>query len=87
MNALHYAVFFDSSEVVEALAEHNPSLVMSVCSEFNDGNCLHIAAANLSLEAAKVAVSMLLLISMLLVQYKLINVGGIFVLNIDQVWS
>lgn len=57
MNALHYAVFFDSPEVVEALADHNPSLVMSVCSEFNSGNGLHIAAANLSLSAAKVLVS------------------------------
>ena len=60
MNALHYAVFFDSPKVIEALADHNPSLVMSVCSEFNSGNSLHIAAANLSLSAAKVLVSQIL---------------------------
>lgn len=61
MNALHYAVFFDSPEVVEILADHNPSLVMSVCSEFSHGNGLHIAASNLSLDAAKVLVSPLCL--------------------------
>lgn len=57
MNAMHYAVFFDAPEVVEALAEQTPSLVMGACSEFNNGNSLHIAAANLSLESAKILVS------------------------------
>lgn len=57
MNAMHYAVFFDAPEVVDALAEQTPSLVMGACSEFNNGNCLHIAAANLSLESAKILVS------------------------------
>lgn len=60
MNALHYAVFFDAPEVVDALAEQTPSLVMGACSEFNNGNSLHIAAANLSLESAKILVSFLL---------------------------
>ena len=57
MNAMHYAVFFDASEVVDALAEQTPSLVMGACSEFNNGNSLHIAAANLSLDSAKILVS------------------------------
>ena len=57
MNAMHYAVFFDAPEVVEALADQTPSLVMGACSEFNNGNSLHIAAANLSLESAKILVS------------------------------
>ncbi len=58
MNALHYAVYFDSPEVIEVLADHNPSLVMSVCSEFNGGNGLHIAASNMALSSARVLVSM-----------------------------
>ena len=58
MNALHYAVYFDSPEVIETLADHNPSLVMSVSSEFNSGNGLHIAASNVALDAAKVLVSL-----------------------------
>ena len=57
MNAMHYAVFFDAPEVVDALAEQTPSLVMGACSEFSNGNSLHIAAANLSLESAKILVS------------------------------
>ena len=57
MNALHYAVYFDSAEIVRVLAEQNPSLVMSSCTEFSNGTPLHLAAANLSLEAAKVLVS------------------------------
>ena len=58
MNAMHYAVFFDAPEVVDALAEQTPSLVMGACSEFSNGNSLHIAAANLSLESAKILVSL-----------------------------
>ena len=57
MNAMHYAVYFDAAETVRVLAEQNPSLVMSTCSELSNGNCLHLAAANLSLEAGKVLVS------------------------------
>ena len=60
MNAMHYAVFFDAPDVVEALAEQTPSLVMGACSEFNNGNSLHIAAANLSLESAKILVRAIL---------------------------
>ena len=60
MNAMHYAVFFDAPEVVDALAEQTPSLVMGACAEFNNGNSLHIAAANLSLESAKILVSFLI---------------------------
>ena len=63
MNAMHYAVFFDASEVVDALAEQTPSLVMGACSEFNNGNSLHIAAANLSLDSAKILVSFFLMIT------------------------
>ncbi len=59
MNALHYAVYFDSPEVIEVLADHNPSLVMSVCSEFNGGNGLHIAANNMALSSAQVLVSVI----------------------------
>ena len=58
MNAMHYAVFFDAPEVVDALAGQTPSLVMGACSEFSNGNSLHIAAANLSLESAKILVSL-----------------------------
>ena len=57
MNALHYAVYFNAWEIVRVLAEQNPSLVMSTCSEFNNGTSLHVAAANLSLESSKVLVS------------------------------
>jgi CAP-Gly domain-containing linker protein 3/4 len=57
MNALHYAVYFDAAEIVQVLAEQTPSLVMSTCSEFSHGTGLHMAATNLSLEAAKVLVS------------------------------
>ncbi len=57
MNALHYATYFDCPEVIESLADHNPSLVMSICSEFNGGNGLHIVASNFALSAAKVLVS------------------------------
>lgn len=57
MNALHYAIYFDVSEIVRVLLEHDPSLVMSTCSEYSNGTCLHLAAANLSLEAGKVLVS------------------------------
>ena len=60
MNGMHYAVYFDASEIVRVLAEHNPSLVMSTCSEFSSGTCLHLAASNLSLEAGKVLVSVCL---------------------------
>lgn len=57
MNPMHYAVYFDAPEIVRVLAEKNPLLVMSTCLEFNNGTCLHLAAANLSLEAAKMLVS------------------------------
>ena len=57
MNAMHYAVYFDSPEIVRVLAEHNSSLVTSSCSEFNGGTSLHLAAVSLSLEAGKVLVS------------------------------
>jgi len=57
MNAMHYAVYFDAAETVRVLAEQNPSLVMSTCSELSNGSCLHLAAAHLSLEAGKVLVS------------------------------
>lgn len=33
------------------------ALVATICSQVNGGNCLHIAAANLSLESAKILVS------------------------------
>ena len=65
MNAMHYAVFFDAPDVVEALAEQTPSLVMGACSEFNNGNSLHIAAANLSLESAKILVRVVLMLELL----------------------
>lgn len=57
MNALHYAVYFDAAEIVRVLVEHDPSLVMSTCSEYSNGTCLHVAAASLSLEVGKVLVS------------------------------
>ena len=59
MNCMHYAVYFDAADNVRVLAEKNPSLVMSTCSELSDGTCLHLAAANLSLQAGKVLVSCL----------------------------
>ncbi len=58
MNALHYAVYFDTPEIVRVLVEHNPSLVMSTCSEFSNGTGLHLAATNLSLGAGKILVSL-----------------------------
>jgi len=57
MNAMHYAVYFDAAEIVTVLAEQNPSLVMSTCSEFSNGSSLHLAATNLCLDSAKVLVS------------------------------
>lgn len=57
MNSMHYAVYFDASEIVQVLAEQNSSLVMSTCSEFSNGTGLHLAATNLSLDAAKILVS------------------------------
>ena len=56
MNALHYAIFFDSAAIVEKLAEHCPKLVMTTCSEFERATTLHIAAANLALASAKILV-------------------------------
>ena len=56
MNALHYAIFFDSAAIVEKLAEHCPKLVMTTCSEFERATTLHIAAANLTLASAKILV-------------------------------
>ncbi len=57
MNAMHYAVYFDAAETVHILTEKNQALVMSTCAELSNGTCLHLAAANLSLEAGKVLVS------------------------------
>lgn len=57
MNSMHYAVYFDASDIVQVLVEQNPSLVMSTCSEFSNGSSLHLAATNLSLDSAKVLVS------------------------------
>eukprot|EP00731_Ephydatia_muelleri_P031593 Em0023g100a len=54
MNSLHYAVYFDVAQVADLLATHAPALVQSTCSEFNGGNALHIAAANLSLQSVRV---------------------------------
>ena len=57
MNGLHYAVYFDAAEIVRVLLEHDPSLVMTTCAQYSNGTCLHLAAANLSLNAGKVLVS------------------------------
>ncbi|XP_014672121.1 PREDICTED: CAP-Gly domain-containing linker protein 4-like [Priapulus caudatus] len=53
MSALHYATFFDVGPVVKLLltASHCKD-INSVCHEFDNGTSLHIAAHNLSLEAA-----------------------------------
>ena len=57
MNSMHYAVYFDAAESVRVLAEKNPSLIMSTCSTLCDRTSLHLAAANLSLQAGRVLVS------------------------------
>eukprot|EP00731_Ephydatia_muelleri_P037215 Em0420g1a len=55
MNSLHYAVYFDVAQVADCWPlTPLDALVQSTCSEFNGGNALHIAAANLSLQSVRV---------------------------------
>ena len=55
MTALHYATYFDVSPVLTILLHKTKGLdVDSCCVEYENGSALHIAAANLSLSAARV---------------------------------
>ncbi len=58
MVALHYAAYFDVAPVVERLLIDGSGVgVDATCSEYEGGTALHIAAANLSVEAARVLLS------------------------------
>ncbi len=58
MSALHYAAYFDVGPVLTALLTKTKGTdVDSTCGEYENGTALHIAAANLSLEAAKILLS------------------------------
>lgn len=61
MNAFHFAAFFDCSSSLETMINHGSftkydigCLLNSLCSEFYFGSPLHIAAMNLSVNAAEV---------------------------------
>lgn len=55
MTALHYAAYFDVVPVIKVLLKHTKALdIDSVCSEFDNGSSLHIAASNLAYEAVRV---------------------------------
>lgn len=55
MSALHYAAYFDVSPVLTELLMKSKGVdVDTPCHEYENGTALHIAAANLSLGAAKV---------------------------------
>lgn len=55
MTALHYSAYFDVSPVLAILLHHTKGAdVDCLCSEYENGTALHIAAANLSLGAARV---------------------------------
>ncbi|XP_071142130.1 CAP-Gly domain-containing linker protein 3-like isoform X1 [Mytilus galloprovincialis] len=55
MTALHYAAYFDVVPVIKVLLKATKALdVDSICSEFDNGGVLHIAASNLAYEAIKV---------------------------------
>ncbi|OQR74379.1 CAP-Gly domain-containing linker protein 4-like [Tropilaelaps mercedesae] len=57
MTALHYAVFFDVPNVVEILLKAGKrSDVEATSNDFEGGTSLHIAAANLNVESAKLLV-------------------------------
>ncbi|XP_074640389.1 CAP-Gly domain-containing linker protein 4-like isoform X2 [Tubulanus polymorphus] len=54
MTALHYAAYFDVPDVIRILLKASRCVdIESVCTEFDHGTPLHIAAINLALEAAK----------------------------------
>ncbi|XP_040569889.1 CAP-Gly domain-containing linker protein 3 [Lepeophtheirus salmonis] len=54
MTAIHYATYFDSAKVLQVLLSTSKGQdADSRCHEFDNGTALHIAAANLSLSAAK----------------------------------
>jgi len=55
MTALHYATYFDIAPVIKILLKTSKAIdVESPCAEFDHGTPLHIAAANMCLEAVKV---------------------------------
>ncbi|KAL5015773.1 hypothetical protein ScPMuIL_005362 [Solemya velum] len=54
MTALHYAAYFDVVPVIKVLLKATKALdVDSICSEFDNGSTLHIAASNLASEAVR----------------------------------
>ncbi len=58
MTALHYAAFFDAAPIVSKLLTKSRAVdVNSTCSEYENGSALHIAASNLSVEAARTLIS------------------------------
>ncbi|XP_053568617.1 CAP-Gly domain-containing linker protein 4 [Bombina bombina] len=54
MNALHYAAYFDVSELIQVILKASkPKDVDATCSDFDFGTALHIAASNLCMGAVK----------------------------------
>ncbi|XP_065890295.1 CAP-Gly domain-containing linker protein 3-like isoform X2 [Dysidea avara] len=58
MNVLHYATFFDCPSLVETLLEADKDLLNATSKHFDGGTSLHIAAANLNVQAAKTLLSL-----------------------------
>lgn len=55
MTAIHYAVYFDVSEIVDYLLTiSNRKGIDDVCRNFDEGTPLHIAAANLCIDSVKI---------------------------------
>nr|XP_039273115.1 CAP-Gly domain-containing linker protein 4-like isoform X1 [Styela clava] len=61
MNGFHFAAYFDCPSSLETMINHGSSskydvdcLLNSLCSEFEFGSALHIAAMNLSVNAAEI---------------------------------
>jgi len=55
MAPLHYAAYFDVSPVLNTLLKASKGIdVDTICSEYENGTALHIAAANLGVSAAQV---------------------------------
>lgn len=54
MSSLHYAAYFDAAPIIQLLLETSSKIdINAICPEYNKGTALHIAAANLCLETAK----------------------------------
>merc|ERR1712079_227765 len=55
MAPLHYAAYFDVSPVLNTLLKASKGIdVDTICSEYENGTALHIAAANLGVSAVRI---------------------------------